>query len=314
MLKILLSLTLVLFINLCLAQSNTWVKLPIPDVGVRYEGSLVYVPDSNRFLLTMGNFWQHDSNSYTEMMFNYSSGKWINFLPNDSLYGKWADSAGYARGLGLANFRNFGNYFIFKKISGYLRPNLYQIDYPNAYYQSAYDPDDKKIYYYINNWTFCYNTQTRQWDTLSPVPHPAGYYTSGYQFGTSSLMWSALCYDPVNQEILLFGGGGVDAENGNVGTWTYKPATNTWTRRNSGTQPPPRCNSPMVYDPMTQKIILFGGDHFDQLFSDTWVYDCATRTWSLKTPALCPAPRAGHALLYLPKSRKVVLIGGYHYT
>lgn len=50
------------------------------------------------------------------------------------------------------------------------------------------------------------------------------------------------------------------------------------------------------------------------LYADTWAYDCATRTWTQKSPALGPSPRGGHAMLYLPKSRKVVLIGGYVYT
>jgi hypothetical protein len=70
----------------------------------------------------------------------------------------------------------------------------------------------------------------------------------------------------------------------------------------------------LVYDPVNNVIVLFGGDHLDFLYSDTWVYDCVTKTWSQKSPAVCPYPRAGHALLYLPKSRKIVLVGGYEYS
>src|SRR5262245_24482336 len=70
----------------------------------------------------------------------------------------------------------------------------------------------------------------------------------------------------------------------------------------------------MVYDSANQQIVLFGGDHLDRLLADTWVFDCASKKWLEKRPALGPSPRSGHALVYLPKSKKVLLFGGYTYT
>jgi len=78
-------------------------------------------------------------------------------------------------------------------------------------------------------------------------------------------------------------------------------------------EPPPRAHSQMVYDPATRKIVLFGGDRLDRLYADTWVYDCATRTWEERRPDLSPSPRAGHAFLRLPRSGKLVLLGGYKF-
>src|SRR5262249_25525852 len=46
----------------------------------------------------------------------------------------------------------------------------------------------------------------------------------------------------------------------------------------------------------------------------TWVFDCSSQRWQEKRPALGPAPRGGHALVYLPRSKKVLLFGGYTYT
>src|SRR6185295_4478362 len=43
------------------------------------------------------------------------------------------------------------------------------------------------------------------------------------------LLWGSMCYDPVNKKVLLFGGGNVLTERGDPGTWTYDPASNTWT-------------------------------------------------------------------------------------
>jgi hypothetical protein len=77
--------------------------------------------------------------------------------------------------------------------------------------------------------------------------------------------------------------------------------------------PPARLNAPMAYDAAAKKIVLFGGDGWDRLYADTWVYDCATRRWEQRFPESAPEPRAGSALVYLPKSKKILLIGGYAY-
>lgn len=76
-------------------------------------------------------------------------------------------------------------------------------------------------------------------------------------------------------------------------------------------EPPGRARSQTAYDPVNKKIVLFGGDGLDRVLSDTWVYDCATRTWEQRFPAKCPTPRAGHILAWLPKAQKIVLAGGY---
>ncbi|MFO7900594.1 MAG: kelch repeat-containing protein, partial [Planctomycetota bacterium] len=76
-------------------------------------------------------------------------------------------------------------------------------------------------------------------------------------------------------------------------------------------EPSPRGLTRPVYDPVHQKIVLFGGDSHDRVHSDTWVYDCKTRTWEQRFPELAPPPRAGHILRWLPDAKKVVLAGGY---
>jgi len=78
-------------------------------------------------------------------------------------------------------------------------------------------------------------------------------------------------------------------------------------------EPPARANSPLAYDAKAKKIVLFGGDHLDYMTADTWVYDCASRRWRQRRPAVSPAPRGGHALVYLPKPGRVALAGGYAY-
>jgi len=106
---------------------------------------------------------------------------------------------------------------------------------------------------------------------------------------------------------------------GAIGAETFK--TLTFARRRCfdasctlAAEPPARANSQMAYDASQKKIVLFGGDGLDRYLSDTWVYDCASRTWTQRFPETAPRPRAAHALVYLPKSRRILLLGGYYST
>jgi hypothetical protein len=76
-------------------------------------------------------------------------------------------------------------------------------------------------------------------------------------------------------------------------------------------EPSPRGLTRPVYDPVHKKIVLFGGDSHDRVHSDTWVYDCKTRTWEQRFPRVAPPPRAGHVLRWLPEAKTVLLAGGY---
>jgi len=80
-----------------------------------------------------------------------------------------------------------------------------------------------------------------------------------------------------------------------------------------------RRNSPLAFDGKNRLFVLFGGDHEDYLMNDTWVLDPSAslraglekRAWRRAKPDKAPSPRAGHALVGLPKSGKVALYEGY---
>jgi hypothetical protein len=78
-------------------------------------------------------------------------------------------------------------------------------------------------------------------------------------------------------------------------------------------EPRARAYSQLAWDAKQKKMVLFGGDHLDYLMSDTWIYDPGTREWTQRRPEVSPAPRGGHALVYLPKSGKLAMLGGYAY-
>jgi len=76
-------------------------------------------------------------------------------------------------------------------------------------------------------------------------------------------------------------------------------------------EPAARAMSQMTCDPVNKVIVLFGGSGLDRQYADTWIYHCKERRWEQRWPEKNPAPRAGHALLWLPKSKTVWLGGGF---
>ncbi|HKB37476.1 MAG TPA: kelch repeat-containing protein [Gemmataceae bacterium] len=396
-------------------------------IGPRGDPALVYDPEGKRFLVLGGGIswpiYARQPHPFDDLALDRQAGQWENLFPPKK---KWGPRFGDAT---PPPFKN--EVFALSDKDGNVRPNL--STYRGVYYynQYAYDSDRKRVYFHARGHTFCYDPAARTWTDLAPSTSPTGGKDK------PPLLWGSLCYDPVNRKILLFGGGNVQTERGDPGTWTYDPASNTWSqlhfksaaleelrkqckeahaktkglaeavrarsfhaelpdqkevnlakrasqlivdlatlskalkkanhqadkqeklqiawalpeidsatarleqakalltlkvsaegiqaaegaRRALGAaydtlalEPPQRALSRMVYDPVNRQIVLFGGDQLDRLLADTWVFDCASQRWQEKRAARGPSPRGGHALVYLPKSKKILLFGGYTYT
>lgn len=286
-------------------ELNKWLKSSENEVGPGFSPGIVWSPELKKYIYFGGvvNHSFKGDRPYDIMSFDPTDKKWKNELP------KGAENRGGETG--FVNEVIFKTpYYGFGDSEGLLIPNR---RHTCMWYHYALAPWDGKVYALICGRVLSYDPKERVWnDTKAPAgPMPN---TDSHR---SSLSWSAMCADPVNKEILLFGGCGVLTPDGSPGTWVYSTEKNEW-RKLTGTdkfiEPPPRALSPMIYDPITKKILLFGGDRLDQLYADTWLYNCTTRTWEEKKPAISPSPRFAHALVYLPKSGKVVLMGGKGYT
>ena len=122
--------------------------------------------------------------------------------------------------------------------------------------------------------------------------------------------------DPKRVRRLPAKGGAVEARKwypAQTGTWTFSEETEKWTptEQPMSGQPSGRILSQMAFDAAEKKIVLFGGDDRARCLGDTWIYDCATRTWKEARPKTSPPPRAAHALVYVPEAQAVLLAGGY---
>lgn len=153
---------------------------------------------------------------------------------------------------------------------------------------------------YFND-TWSYSPVTNTWTNLNPpgsVPHARSDY--------------AMVYDSQTRKVILFGGWDGRAYFGD--TWSYNPATNTWTKLHpAGIQPTARGSHCMVYDSARNRVILFGGtDGIVPDLNDTWSYNPATNTWTkLKPSGHIPPGRGCHAMVYDSAEGKVILFGGW---
>jgi Galactose oxidase, central domain len=279
-----------------------WIKQEKAILGPSRPVAVVYAPTVERWMALGYQFppgvGQRKPTTYDEVAFDPAEGQWENWYP----HGKdWGPKFGDAKAPGWK-----GERMGLKDADGNVRPNWAAWYWLlGAGHNYAWDSDGKRFLFYINGSTFAYDPAGRQWKDLAPAGDPQAACKS-------QLLWGSICYDEARKQVVLFGGGNAQTERGDPGTWTYSPATNTWTELKLDIQPPPRANSALVYDPVSKKVILFGGDHLDRLTADTWTFD-GTK-WEQRHPAVTPSPRAGHALVWLPKARKILLVGGYGYT
>jgi hypothetical protein len=153
--------------------------------------------------------------------------------------------------------------------------------------------------------TFVYEPAQKAWQALPGEKVPASGVENGPPY------WGSMCYMAHLKRILLFGGCSGVAGRRDPGTWLYDPAQKVWEQLAVEKQPPQRANSQLAYDPVSRKAVVFGGDHLDSLLADTWTFD--GEKWQEAVPALSPSPRGGHAFVWLPGARRVLLLGGYGY-
>jgi hypothetical protein len=120
-------------------------------------------------------------------------------------------------------------------------------------------------------------------------------------------------YDPVRDRMVVFGGYSGYYFND---LWALSLAgTPVWTRLTpSGTLPSGRGNHSAIYDPVRDRMVVFGGsDGSFSNFDDVWALSLAgTPTWMQLTPSgTPPSARRGHSAIYDPVRERKVVFGGY---
>jgi hypothetical protein len=136
------------------------------------------------------------------------------------------------------------------------------------------------------------------WHDVSPAVMPSG-----------ALCGQMMAGDASRGHVVLFGG--FDGNNNNDGSsemWEWDGQA--WTQLTPSPAPPARGYGAMAYDPLRERIVLFGGipSNDADYIGDTWEWD--GQTWTEKTPAISPAARGFTTLAYDPQRRRIVLYAG----
>ena len=123
-------------------------------------------------------------------------------------------------------------------------------------------------------------------------------------------------YDPVRDRMVIFGGyGPFDSPNVLNETWELTlSGTPTWHQiTTTGGPPARRAAHTAIYDPIGDRMIVFGGSDFVTFMNDVWSLDLATNTWQLVPTSGDVIPvRYGHSATFDPERREMIVFGGYN--
>jgi cysteine-rich repeat protein len=132
------------------------------------------------------------------------------------------------------------------------------------------------------------------WQLQSPLTAP------------SARRRAAMAFDAARGEVVLFGGQDAATDQLLSDTWTWNGST--WAIKPTATAPSPRVGADMAFDPISNKLVLFGG--FGSGGSaETWQWDGTT--WLEMHPFTSPPGRGYAGLAYDPLRSAVVVFGGY---
>ena len=120
-------------------------------------------------------------------------------------------------------------------------------------------------------------------------------------------------YDPVRRRMIVFGGRTNSATYPNETKALSLTGTQTWSQLVvSGTPPLGRSWASAVYDPVRDRMIVFGGDDGTSARNDIWALSLGgSPTWSQLTPTNALAFNVlGHSAFYDPIRDRMVFFGG----
>jgi hypothetical protein len=168
---------------------------------------------------------------------------------------------------------------------------------PRIFAASAFDAGRNEIVFfggYDSN--FNYFPETWTWDgttwTQRATSGPGGRYDT------------ALAYDPVLGQMVLFGG---DTGSGPANdTWIWNGTTGLWTKQNPVSSPSARSGARLTWD--GTRLVLFGGVGTAGYKNDTWAWTGSN--WVQLAPATSPPARSTAAMTYDAARNQVVLFGG----
>ena len=114
-------------------------------------------------------------------------------------------------------------------------------------------------------------------------------------------------WDPVDGRFLVFGG--TDGAAYFPDVWSYDYSANAWTNLSivSDEYPMPRAYASAVWDPLTNEMLVHGGENPSTPFCSTWAYSYTNNSWIHRTSA--PWPRSMQAAAWNSDRGAMTIVG-----
>ena len=172
---------------------------------------------------------------------------------------------------------------------------------------AIYDPVSSRMIMF-GGWDGA-NVYSDLWALSSDYQHWTALATSG---GGPPRTYAESVYDPIQRRMIIFGGYGTDGFHNDL--WSValdgSPAVVPIVPDNPG--PSPRDAARAVFDPVRNRMLLFGGNDGGQILDDLWeVSFDGVPHWTRLTPSGdTPGPRLFCSGVYDPLRRRWVIFGG----
>jgi len=181
---------------------------------------------------------------------------------------------------------------------------------------TAWDDDDRTLFLAEDGELWRWTIADARWEVIA---WPDG---MGAPNSLPQVDGAAIAYDSNARKLVMFGGyvtaplGMPNALTDDL--WLWDPATarlTTVSRPAGAAWPDPRRDHAMAYDPVRQRVLLFGGGK-PEASRELWELDTSSTTWrdlsgaATAAGAVWPEARIGHALALDPGRNVLILRGG----
>ena len=142
-------------------------------------------------------------------------------------------------------------------------------------------------------WVYDYNSNT--WTMMSPSESPEPRNVA------------AFAYDEESELSVLFGGYVIGYPYELEDTWVYNYTADEWTEMNPTYHPSLRSEMKAVYNPYVDRVIMFGGWAYYEVFDETWSYDYNTNSWIEMNTPNAPSARYWYGIAFDSESNCTIL-------
>ena len=164
----------------------------------------------------------------------------------------------------------------------------------------AVDPVHQRVFRFGGSNEATTNTLSEL--VMTPTPHWVDLVSMGVRPPVREL--GSLVYDALNDRLVLFGGRDIPVLHNDVWTFDLSGAPHWTPITPAGAPPSPRASHSAIYDPIRQRMVMFGGDLWELSLS-------GIPTWApLAASGTAPPVPTGSSAVYDPVDDRMLVFGG----